>query len=84
MSTYKIKKEIKDQILDRVKNRGVSVAEAAEDHGITTRTIYKWMEGTANKVITPREHNRVVKENRMLKTLLGELTVKLSNTQKKN
>jgi len=83
MSTQ-IKKKIKDQILERITNQGVSVAEAAKDHGIDTSTIYKWMEGTAKKVITSREHSKVVNENKLLKILLGELTVKLSVSQKKN
>lgn len=79
-----IKKETKDQILERVTNQGVSVAEAAKDHGVTTRIIYKWMEGKAKRVVTSREHSKVISENKMLKTLLGELTVKLSVSQKKN
>ena len=82
MST-RINKELKEQILERVTNQGVSVSQAAKDHGVTTRIIYKWMEGAANKVITPREHRKVVKENQMLKALLGELTVKLSTSQKR-
>ena len=36
-----IAKEIKDQIIDRIKNQGVSVSQAATEHGISTNTIVK-------------------------------------------
>jgi transposase-like protein len=35
-----IAKDVKDQILNRIKNEGVSVIQAAKDHGISEGTIY--------------------------------------------
>lgn len=35
----RISKEIKDQILGRIKNDGVSIADAARDHGVSEKTI---------------------------------------------
>ena len=47
MGTLKaIPKEIKEQILKRIKEEGVSVADAAVEHGISTKTIYNWMRNT--------------------------------------
>ena len=42
MSTGKyIPKEIKEQILTRIKEEGLTVKSAADEHGISTKTIYK-------------------------------------------
>ena len=38
---YRISKEIKDQILGRIKNDGISVTQASENHGVSVQTIYK-------------------------------------------
>ena len=38
-----IKKEIKEEILFRIKNEGLSVPDAAKHYGINNRTIYGWL-----------------------------------------
>ena len=40
MKKQKIAKEIKEQIINRIKNEGVSVSEAATEHGLSPNTIY--------------------------------------------
>lgn len=79
---YKISNEIKEQVLNRIKNEGVSVTNAAKDHGISTHTIYKWLGGGA-KSISLLEYNKLKKENERLKQLLGEITLKLSLDEKR-
>ncbi|MFZ1074915.1 MAG: transposase [Minisyncoccia bacterium] len=79
---YRIAPEIKEQIINRIKNDGISVAEAAKEHGVSTVTIYAWL-GTSAKGVSIIEHNRVKKENGLLKALIGELTFKLSNGEKR-
>lgn len=81
---HKISKEIKDQILKRVKEDGVSVPQAAEDHGISTKTIYSWLQKGVSRQVSWVEYNRLKKENQELKTFIGEITVELSKTKKKN
>ena len=81
---HRIAKEVKEQILKRVKEEGVSISEAAKEHGVAERTIYDWLgRGTA---ATPSwaEFNRLEKQNKELFEVVGELTVKLSQAQKKN
>jgi len=80
---YRISKEIKEQILGRIKNDGVSVSEAAEDHGVSVQTIYKWLGATARSSVSLLEHNKLKKENERLKQLLGEITLKLSFGEKR-
>jgi transposase-like protein len=80
----RISKEVKDQILNRIKNEGVSVSQAAEDHGVSTKTIYAWLSGGVAKNPSWFEVSRLKKQNQELLALVGELTVKLSSAQKKN
>ena len=35
---YKVSPEVKQQILKRIKEEGVSVTQAAEEHGLSTQT----------------------------------------------
>jgi transposase-like protein len=81
---HKISKEIKEQILKRVKEEGIPVPQAAEDHGISTKTIYNWLRHGVARQVSWLEHNKLKKENQELKELIGEITVELSKSKKKN
>lgn len=80
---FKVAPEVKDQIINRIKNEGVSINDAAKEHGITTRCIYKWLGGSVNAP-TFSEISRLKRENKALLELVGEVTLKLSEAQKKN
>ena len=82
MKGKKIALEVKEQIINRIKNDGVSVVQASKDHGISEGTIYNWI---AQKTDGPSisEIVRLKKENAQLLQLVGEITLKLSETQKK-
>lgn len=81
---YRIAKDVKDQILKRIKDEGVSVSRAAEEHGISTHTIYRWLTKGASANPSWSEVTKLKKENKALLELLGEVTMKLSVSQKKN
>jgi len=36
---YRIAKEVKEQILKRIKEEGISVQQASQDHGVGEKTI---------------------------------------------
>lgn len=40
---YKIVKEIKDEIINKLKHEGLSVMDAAKQYGISDKTIYNWL-----------------------------------------
>lgn len=80
---YKISSEIKEQIINRIKNEGVSVTEAAKDHGVSPGTIYNWLGTKAKGVVSLLAHNKLKKENDQLKQIIGEITLMLSEEQKK-
>jgi len=80
-----ISKEIKEQVLSRVKNEGISVMQAAKDAGIHPDTVRNWLVKTTDGV------NKEVIENARLKRelsgvyeILGKLTAELTTLKKKN
>jgi len=83
-TTHKIPADLKADILRRVKEEGVSVSQAAQDHGLSVRTIYGWLGKGATGAPSWNEFSRLQKQNRELFEVVGELTVKLSQSQKKS
>ena len=83
MKKHKIAPDVKEQIINRIKNGGVSVAQAAKDHGISDATIYTWIAKKTEGQPTLSEIIRLKKENAQLLQLVGEITLKLSEAQKK-
>jgi len=81
---FKISSEIKEQILKRVKEEGLPVAKVAEEHGISPNTIYGWLGNTIKAQPSWKEFSGLQKQNKELLALVGELTIKLSQAQKKN
>ncbi len=80
---HRVSKELKDQIINRIKNDGISVAQAATDHGVSTKSIYSWLGSRVKGSVSILEHNKLKKENEQLKYIIGELTVKMSTEAKK-
>ena len=81
---YRIAKEVKAEIVRRVKEEGVSVAQAAKDAGIHETTIYGWLGSGATSAPSWGEFSRLQKQNKELFEVIGELTIKLSQAKKKN
>ncbi|MDE2041179.1 MAG: transposase [Patescibacteria group bacterium] len=79
---HRVAPDVKEQIINRIKNDGVTVAQAAADHGVSENTIYGWI---AKKVdgVSYSEIIKLKRENAQLLQLVGEITLKLSETQKK-
>lgn len=82
--SFKISPEIKEQILKRVKEDGLPVSQIAEEHGISPNTIYAWLSGKVKAAPGWKEFSKLQKDNKALLSLIGELTIKLSQAQKKN
>jgi len=83
MGTFRvIPKEIKEEILGRIKNEGVTVSEAGKDHGVNPRTIYGWLKKSAIVVPSILEISRLKRENRELKEIIGIVTHELHKHKK--
>lgn len=83
MKKHRTAPDVKEQIINRIKNEGVSITEAAKDHGVSENTIYGWIAKKVDGQPTLSEVLRLKKENKQLLELVGEITLKLSETQKK-
>ncbi len=83
MKKHRIAPDMREQIINRIKNDGVSVVQAAKDHGISDATIYGWIAKKVDGQPTASEIIHLKKENAQLLQLVGEITLKLSETQKK-
>jgi len=80
---HRIKNEIKAEIIGKIKHEGLSVNDASEQSGVSTKTIYGWLGTKASNTVSVLEYNRLKKENEQLKHLIGEITLKLSTEQKR-
>jgi transposase-like protein len=78
MKKHRTAPEVKEQIINRIKNDGVSVVQVAEARGISEATIYGWVSKKVGGQPTLSEIVRLKKENTQLLQLVGEMTLKLS------
>lgn len=79
-----IRPDVKAQILKRLKEEGIPVARLADEHGISTKTIYGWLSrGMTNKEPSLLAYAKLRKENQALKELVGNLTFMLEAEKKK-
>lgn len=83
MKKHKIAPEVKEQIINRIKNDGVTVVEAAKEHGVSEGTIYAWIAKKTEGQPSLGENIKLKREVDQLYRLVGEMTLKLSETQKK-
>ena len=78
-----IPKEIRDQILSRIKNEGVTVIQAAKDAGISTKTIYGWLNRESRmENCNLLELSRLRRENQALCQIVGELSLEIKRSKK--
>lgn len=78
----KISPDLREQIINRIKNEGVSIKQVAEEHGITDRAIYNWLNKGVGGVPSALDYAKLRRENQSLKEMLGEVTLELKRAQK--
>ena len=83
MPKQRVAPDVKEQIINRIKNDGVTIVQAAEEHGISKSTIQTWIARRVEGEPSLGEIIKLKRENDQLKMLIGEITLKLSETQKK-
>ena len=81
---HRIAADVKADIIRRIKEEGVPVAQAAKEHGIHETTIYGWMGTGIQTAPSWGEFAKIQKQNKELLELVGELTLRLSIAQKKS
>lgn len=81
---HKIAPDVKADIIRRIKEEGIPVAQAAKEHGVSEASIYSWLGATTASAPTWSEYSKLQKQNKDLILLIGELTMYLSGAQKKS
>jgi len=81
---HRIAQDVKAEIIRRIKEEGVPVSQAAKEHGIHETTIYGWLGSKAQSAPSWADVSRLQRQNKELLELVGELTLRLSATQKKS
>lgn len=84
MSKSPVSQEVKEQILKRIKEDGISVSQAANEHGVHYKTVYGWLAKGVMAQPSLLEVSRLKRENQTLHEIIGRLTVKLSVAEKKD
>lgn len=76
--------EVKDQILHRIRTEGISAAQAAKDHGVSSQTIYAWLRRSVTLPSNILQMNKLQRENEELKRLLGQAMLMNERSKKNN
>jgi transposase-like protein len=76
--------ETRDEIIAKIRDEGMTVAEAARRYNIGPKAIYTWMRDGVSNSSTGLilENNRLKKEIEQLYNLLGRATVELKKSKK--
>lgn len=75
--------DVKEKILRKVKEEGMSCSQAAREHEVHPRTVQLWLcKETTKSGVSWAEHNRLKRENKQLKEIVGHLTLDMRRTKK--
>ncbi len=74
----------RDEIIAKIRDQGITVAEAARQYNIGPKAIYSWMrDGVAHSSTSLiLENNKLKKEIEQLYNLLGRATVELKKSKR--
>ena len=74
---------VKAEVVAKIRDEGMRVADAATQYGISSKSIYTWlregvMDGNRNLIL---ELNKLKKENEQLYKLLGRATAEMQKSK---
>ena len=84
MGTFRvIEPSVKAEVIDQIRNKGVSVTEVARIYEINPRTIYGWLkqgvvDNNKNLIL---ENNKLKREIEQLYKLLGRATAEMQRSK---
>ncbi|NIM97296.1 MAG: transposase [candidate division Zixibacteria bacterium] len=78
-----VPREIKQQVLARVREGKQTVVEIARQHGLKVNTVYGWVSRSVEGPGSPLlELAKLKKENRYLKQIIGQLVLQAERGKK--
>jgi transposase-like protein len=78
----RISEDIKQKIIEKIKEEGLSVPKASEEFGLSPNTIYNWIGTKAEGEPSIMEISKLKKENQELKQIIGGLTLSMERGKK--
>ncbi len=78
-----VSKDVKEQIIKRIREEGLPISQIASEHGLKPRTIYQWIARGVTAPPSILEISRLKRENQALKELIGQITLEMSLAKKK-
>lgn len=78
----RINEEIRQKIINKIRDEGLSVPKAAEEFGISPNAIYNWIGAKAKGEPSILEMSKLKKENAELKQIIGGLTLNMERGKK--
>lgn len=78
----RISEEIKQKIINKIRNDGLSVSKAAQEFGISPNAIYNWIGAKSKGEPSILEISKLKKENAELKIIIGGLTLDMERGKK--
>jgi transposase-like protein len=78
-----IDQSLKAEIVGKIRDSGMSVADASTTYGVNAKSIYTWLrdgvvDGNRNLIL---ENNKLKKENEQLYKLLGRATAEMNKSK---
>lgn len=78
----RISKDVKDQILARIREGNDSIVNIAKQHGVRVNTVYGWLKKRMEAGNPILEISRLKKENTRLKEIIGKIMYELERGKK--
>lgn len=78
----RINEELKQKIIEKIKNEGLSASQASEEFGLSKNTIYNWIGSKARGEPSVLELAKIKRENNELKQIIGGLALDMERGKK--
>ncbi len=74
-----VTQEIKNEVINKIRNEGMSVKDACVKYGVQSKSVYTWLrgeivDGNRNLIL---ENNRLKKQLEIAERIIGRMTVEI-------
>lgn len=76
-------KELKEEVIEKIKSSGKPASQVANEYGIHIKTVYGWLKTKTFKDTSVLELNKLRREKKELLEIIGFLTLELNKGKKK-
>lgn len=73
---------LRDRIIEKLKNEGLTVSQASREFGVSTNSIYNWLKKKAGGDPSALEISKLRRENKELKEIIGAFALDMERRKK--